>query len=88
MGNTITMTNPSTITTTVQTQASQTVNPYGVPDATAQAPKEIYKIDRKATETRDIVTFELAAPFDLGGIRIPGRQCTRNEFPAIGSFIQ
>ncbi len=88
MGNTITMTNPSTITTTVQIQGSQTVNPYGVPDVTAQAPQEIYKIDRKSVENRDVVTFELAAPFDLGGIRVPGRQCTRSEFPAIGSFIQ
>ena len=88
MGNTITMNNPSTITTTVQNQVSQTVNPYGVPDPTATGPREVYKIDRKATETRDIVTFELAAPFDLGGIRVPGRQCTRSQFPAIGSFIQ
>ena len=55
-------------------------------DNTAEFPKEIYSIDRKATETRDIVEFELAAPTDLAGVRIPGRQCTRTIFPAVGTF--
>jgi|TARA_R100000479_G_scaffold142473_1_gene78162 lambda family phage minor tail protein L len=62
-------------------------NPYGTPDPTAEFPKEIYKIDRKATENRDVVRFELAAVFDLAGIRAPKRQCTRTEFPSIGTFI-
>ena len=56
-------------------------------DNTAEFPKEIYSIDRKATETRDIVEFELAAPTDLAGVRIPGRQATRSIFPAIGTFV-
>ena len=30
---------------------------------------------------------ELAAVFDLAGIRAPKRQCTRTEFPSIGTFI-
>ena len=55
-------------------------------DPTAEFPQEIYSIDRKATETREIVEFELAAPTDLAGIRIPGRQCTRKDFPSIGTF--
>ena len=62
-------------------------NPLGTPDPTAEFPQEIYKIDRKASETREAVQFELAAPTDLAGIRIPGRQCTRSEFPSIGTFI-
>tara|TARA_R100000278_G_scaffold21285_1_gene20160 strand:+ start:2504 stop:3082 length:579 start_codon:yes stop_codon:yes gene_type:complete len=62
-------------------------NPYGTPDPSAEFPQEIYKIDRKATENRDIVKFELAAVFDLAGIRAPKRQCTRTEFPSIGTFI-
>ncbi len=62
-------------------------NPFGTPDPTAEFPKEIYKIDRKATENRDIVRFELASVFDLAGIRAPKRQCTRTEFPSIGTFI-
>ncbi len=61
-------------------------NPLGTPDPNAEFPKEVYKIDRKASENRDIVEFELAAPTDLAGIRIPGRQCTRKDFPSIGTF--
>ena len=62
-------------------------NPLGTPDPTAEFPQEIYKIDRKSTENREIVQFELAAVFDLAGIRAPKRQCTRTEFPSIGTFI-
>jgi len=57
-------------------------------DNTAEFPQEIYVVDRKATETREVVEFELAAPTDLAGVRIPGRQCTRSVFPSIGTFIQ
>ena len=62
-------------------------NPLGTPDPTAEFPQEIYKIDRKSAENREIVEFELAAVFDLAGIRAPKRQCTRTEFPSIGTFI-
>tara|TARA_R100000329_G_scaffold20973_2_gene20542 strand:- start:453 stop:1031 length:579 start_codon:yes stop_codon:yes gene_type:complete len=62
-------------------------NPLGTPDPTAEFPQEIYKIDRKSAENRDVVQFELAAVFDLAGIRAPKRQCTRTEFPSIGTFI-
>jgi len=62
------------------------INPYGTPDATAEFPQEIYKIDRKSTENREIVQFELASVFDLAGIRAPKRQCTRSDFPSIGTF--
>jgi len=62
------------------------VNPYGTPDPTAEFPQEIYKIDRKSAENREIVQFELAAVFDLAGIRAPQRQCTRAEFPSIGTI--
>tara|TARA_R100001129_G_scaffold148746_3_gene110437 strand:- start:72 stop:647 length:576 start_codon:yes stop_codon:yes gene_type:complete len=61
-------------------------NPFGTPDPNAEFPREVYKIDRKANENRQIVEFELAAPTDLAGIRIPGRQCTRKDFPSIGTF--
>ena len=86
MGNTITMNNPNTTTQQITTNTSQQVNPLGTPDPTAEFPREIYKIDRKSNENRDIVTFELAAVFDLAGIRSPKRQCTRSEFPSIGTF--
>ena len=62
------------------------VNPYGTPDSTAEFPQEIYKIDRKSAENREVVQFELASVFDLAGIRAPQRQCTRAEFPSIGTI--
>jgi len=55
-------------------------------DPTAEFPREIYSIDRKASENRNAVEFELAAPTDLAGVRIPGRQATRKDFPSVGTF--
>ena len=60
--------------------------PLGTPDANAEFPQEVYAIDRKGSENREIVEFELAAPTDLAGVRIPKRQCTRSIFPSIGTF--
>ena len=57
-------------------------------DPTAEFPQEVYAIDRKSAETRETVEFELAAPTDLAGVRIPKRQATRSLFPAIGTFTQ
>ena len=54
------------------------VNPYGTPDPASEWPREVYYIDRKSTETRDVVEFELAAAFDLQGVRAPKRQCISN----------
>ena len=62
------------------------INPYGTPDSTAEFPQEIYKIDRKSAENREVVQFEFASVFDLAGIRAPNRQCTRAEFPSIGTI--
>ena len=87
MGNTITMNDPNTTTEETTTTTSQQINPLGTPDPTAEFPQEIYKIDRKSAENRTVVQFELAAVFDLAGIRSPKRQCTRTEFPSIGTFI-
>jgi lambda family phage minor tail protein L len=50
-------------------------NPYGTPDPTALFPAEIYYVDRKSTENRNLVEFELASAFDLAGVRAPKRQC-------------
>ena len=47
-------------------------------------PQEIYIIDRKSAENRTVVSFELAAVFDMAGVRAPKRQCTRSEIPSIG----
>ena len=62
-------------------------NPLGTPDPNAEFPQEIYSIDRKASENRELVEFELAAPTDLAGVNIPKRQCTRAIFPSIGTFV-
>jgi len=67
---------------------SGATNPFGTPDPTAEFPQEIYYIDRKSAENREIVSWELAAVFDLAGIRSPKRQCTRSLFPSIGTFTQ
>jgi lambda family phage minor tail protein L len=53
-------------------------NHLGTPDPTAEFPREIYYIDRKASENRDLIEFELAAAFDLVGVRAPKRQCVSN----------
>ena len=66
---------------------SGSVNPFGTPDSTAEFKREIFVIDRKTTETRSVIEFELAAAIDMAGIRSPKRQCTRLIFPSIGSFI-
>lgn len=50
------------------------VSPYS-PDPTAEFPREVFYIDRKSVETRDVIEFELAAAFDLAGVRAPKRQC-------------
>ena len=50
------------------------VSPYS-PDPTAEFPRQVFYIDRKAGETREVVEFELASVFDLQGVRAPKRQC-------------
>jgi len=47
-------------------------------DPTAEFPREIYYLDRKIIETRAAVSWELAAAFDLIGVRAPKRQCIAN----------
>lgn len=50
-------------------------NPFGTPDPTVEFPREIYYVDRKSLESRTVVEFELAASFDLAGVKAPKRQC-------------
>ena len=63
-------------------------NPLGTPDPTAEFKRQIYVIDRKTTENREVVEFELAGAIDMAGVRAPKRQCTRALFPSIGTFTQ
>ena len=66
---------------------SGATNPFGTPDPDAEFPREEYYIDLKSAENRTVFQFELAAIFDMAGIRAPKRQCTRDVFPSIGTFI-
>jgi len=59
-----------------ETLGLEAVNPTA--DPTAEFPREIYYVDRKVIETRDVIEFELAAVFDLIGVRAPKRQCVSN----------
>lgn len=52
------------------------VNPTA--DPTAAFDEDVYYVDRKASEDRDIVEFELAASVDLIGVNIPRRQIIQN----------
>jgi lambda family phage minor tail protein L len=61
-------------------------NPFGTPSAN-ELPQEIFHIDRKTTETRDIVQFELVGPLDQANKKLPKRQVTREEFKGVGTFI-
>ena len=65
--------------------AQESVSPGTAADN--EFPREVYYIDRKAEESKNIVTFELASVSDLAGIRLPKRQCTRDLFPSIGTFM-
>lgn len=61
-------------------------NTNSTADPNAEFKREIYTIDRKSLENRDVVEFELAQVWDLAGVRAPKRQCTRSIFPAVGTF--
>lgn len=47
-------------------------------DPHAKFPDEIWYVDRKASENRESVSFELASKFDLAGVMIPKRQIIAN----------
>ena len=47
-------------------------------DPHAKFPDECWYVDRKASESRDAVSFELASKFDLAGVMIPKRQIIAN----------
>ncbi len=69
------------------TNFPSSVNPYGTPDASSELPREVYFIERKAVENRDIVSFEMVGSFDLFGIGAPKKLVTRVDFPGVGTFV-
>ncbi len=50
-------------------------------DPNAKFPDERWYVDRKANESRDSVTFELASKFDLAGQKLPKRQIVGQCLP-------
>ena len=55
-------------------------------DFTQELPIEEFEIARKSVETRNFVSFELAASIDNINDKLPARQFLPAEFPAIGDF--
>ena len=53
------------------------------PDPNAEFPEDIYFIDRKASENRMFIEFELASSLDLNGVKLPRRQVLQNICPWI-----
>ena len=47
-------------------------------DPAATWPEEIWYVDRKASENRNLIVFELASKFDLAGMFVPKRQLLPN----------
>tara|TARA_R100001509_G_scaffold80932_1_gene45574 strand:+ start:2894 stop:3469 length:576 start_codon:yes stop_codon:yes gene_type:complete len=62
-------------------------NPFGTPDPTAEFPQEIYFLDRKVAENRNVVSWELQSALDLVNVKLPKRIATRSIFPGIGAFL-
>lgn len=55
------------------------VNPSADPNA--RMPDEVWFVDRKASENGIFIEFELAAAFDVTGVKLPRRQCIQNVCP-------
>ena len=49
-------------------------------------PRDIYFIDRKTMENRDVISYEMCSAFDLAGVRLPKRQILPDDFPGVGTF--
>lgn len=52
------------------------VNPDADPNA--EFADDVFYVDRKTTETKEVVEFELAAAFDVAGVQLPRRQIIQN----------
>ena len=65
------------------------VNPYkvGSVDPSAELPREVYFVERKTIENRNIVQFELVSSFDLFGVSAPKKLVTTDDFPGVGTFV-
>ncbi len=55
------------------------VNPTA--DPTAALPDDVFFVDRKASENKVVIEFELAASFDVAGVTLPRRYIVQNVCP-------
>jgi len=79
VGNTVTLSNwhsneGDILRDYIETTASR--NPYEDPQQYLD--REIWTIDRKSTENSAMIEWELTAPYDLVGVKLPRRQCIQN----------
>lgn len=62
------------------------------PDPYAELPKDIYFIERKTTENKNVLTYELSSVLDLEGIKIPKRVIVSDkcvwQYRGIGCWYQ
>ena len=61
-------------------------NPYGTPDSSQEFRIDEFEIARKSLESKNIVSFELAASIDSINEKLPKRQFLPVEFGGIGDF--
>tara|TARA_R100000963_G_scaffold31540_1_gene22934 strand:+ start:875 stop:2089 length:1215 start_codon:yes stop_codon:yes gene_type:complete len=74
-------------------KASSPILPDGYePDPYAELPKDIYFIERKTTENKNVLTYELSSILDLEGIKIPKRVIVADkcvwQYRGIGCWYQ
>jgi lambda family phage minor tail protein L len=55
-------------------------------NTSATSRNQVFIIDRKSLENREIVEFELSAIWDLPNFKIPARQVLPRQFPGVGAF--
>ena len=74
------------------TASSETLPDGYEPDPYAELPKDIYFIERKTTENKNVLTYELASILDLEGIKIPKRVIISDkcvwQYRGIGCWYQ
>ena len=74
------------------TRSSGTLPQGYEPDPYAELPKDIYFIERKATENKNVLTYELSSILDLEGIKIPKRVIVSDkcvwQYRGIGCWYQ
>ena len=74
-------------------KAASPILPDGYePDPYAELPKDIYFIERKTTENKNVLTYELSSILDLEGIKIPKRVIVADkcvwQYRGIGCWYQ